>query len=167
MGIHDRISFGHLGMFVPTGKPVRIGPRGNGIGEVDEYGDASNIKLVVGLNKGTQAQNTGGRCGNAPVKFTVAEIDDAFYAGRAAQVGRKNVGATRMSGQGWYEGDPEQSVAFDIAFIPNEREPDFTTFRANMNALAELLAEKFCQDSVLILRDDGGKRTVAAARWVP
>jgi hypothetical protein len=164
--IYDRICFGPLGTFIPTGKAVHIGPAA-GRTDIEEYGEVRAIKLVVEQNQGTRAQHQDGAGADSPAKFDVAEIDRMFLAFRRAQVGKPNVGATRIAGQGWYEGGGEDSVAYDIVFIPNDKEPTFEVFAQRINDLAEILAEKVYPDRVLILRDDGTKRTVAAARFVP
>lgn len=157
--------------FSPTGPKKRLGSR-KPLGRIDEYGPARTISLLVGQNKGLEPRNQTKACARKPSKFSTEKIDDAFLRLRAAQVGRQYVGATRQQGKGWFEGDPESSVAFEIAYIPPEgggpdSEPTFEAFSKNMNRLAETLAEEFCQDSVLIIRDDGTKRSVAAAVWEP
>ena len=166
--MRKRLSVGHLGFFVPTGKPVRLGtPVRRRLGDVEEYGTSRTITIVVGQNKGHQAHNRAGKCALAPGRFMAQSIDREFMDLREVQVGRKAIGATRTAGRGWFEGKPEASVTYEVSHIPNEREPSFATFKRNMDALAEKLAERTCQDSVLILRDDGGKKTVAAASWKP
>lgn len=166
MSLRDRISFGQLGTFIPTGPVVRLGPQSaSHLGKVEEYGEAQTIRIVVGQNKGEESRNTAGRCAIIPEKFSAEDIDRRFVGLRNLQVGKKNVGATRVRGEGWYEGEPEHSVAYEIAYIPNPKEPTFAEFQENINELALELAEMFCQDSVLILRDDGTKKTVAAAEW--
>ncbi len=165
MSLRDRISFGQLGTFIPTGKIVHLGPLASRLGDIVEYGEAKTIRLVVGQNKGVEARNIEGRCADEPHKFTAEQVDAVFLDVRGGQVGKKNVGASRVVGEGWYKGDPEHSVGYEIAFIPNDREPTFERFQENVNELSLILAERFCQDSVLILRDDGCKKTVAAAEW--
>ena len=173
MSLKTRISIGQF-TFVPTGEPRWIGPgtpprgRRAGLAEVEEIGTAQSVKLIVGRNKGMQPHNKTGRCARRPRKFEASAVDQAFVELRSAQVkDRKAVGASRVTGAGWYEGKGEKNVAYEIAFIPNKKEKDFRTFKENVDLLAELLAKRFCQDSVLILRDDGKKRTVASATWKP
>ena len=125
------------------------------------------MTLFVGQNKGKAERNASGSCARRPGQFRAGDVDRAFRENRASQVGKKNVGATRVAGRGLFEGDPEGSLAYEVAFVPNEREKTWDQFRQNMDSLAEVLGERFCQDEVLIVRDDGKKRTVAAARWEP
>ncbi len=168
--INKRFQYGKRS-FAPSGSPRRIGSkRYKGFGRVEEYGAARTISLLVGQNKGNEPRNTDGACKRKPTRFTVDDVDRAFFRLRAAQVGREFVGATAQSGRGWFEGDPESSIAFEIAYIPPEgggppNEATFKEFQDNMNRLAESMAEDLCQDSVLIIRDDGDKRSVAAAVW--
>ena len=158
---------GHV--YVPTGRPKQIGlpPKRipKGIGEVTEIGAARVITLFVGQAKGVAAKNRAGRCASKPAAFSVAAVDRAFFKLRARVVGAHGVAGRRVSSQGWYEGAKEASVAYEVAFIPNANERTFAEFRKNMDRVAELLAAEFCQDAVLIIRDDGRKRTVADAKW--
>lgn len=165
-----RFQFGKRS-FSPQGPSKRFGGR-KALGRIDEYGTARTISLLIGQAKGVQPRNTEGRCAREPSSSTAEAIDEAFFRLRAAQVGRPFVAGTRQSGRGWYEGEPEDSVAFEVSYIPPEgggpeNEKDFEAFSKNMDRLAESLAERFCQDSVLIIRDDGAKRNVAAAIWEP
>ncbi len=155
--------------FAPTGKAERIGATRN-LGRIDEYGPARTITLLVGQDKGTDPRNQGAACRRVTDKLTVAQVDSKFFELRSTQVDKEFVGATRQAGKGWYKGEPEASVAFEVAYIPPEgggspSEPTFATFSANMNRLAESMAKALCQDSILIIRDDGNKRSVAAAIW--
>lgn len=156
-----RFFMGNRG-FIGSGSPVRLGDA-KAFGKIEEYGTAKQITLVVGQNKGLQPKNRAGRCATQPPRFDPAQVDRAFLEIRSGQIGKPFVGATRVSGRGWYEGKPEPSVAFQVAYVPNPAEPTFAKFKANMDRMAETLAEKFCQDSVLILRDDGAKRSAASA----
>lgn len=165
-----RVSFGRF-TFVPTGKPVQLGAsQKRGLADVEEYGEARSITLIVGQNKGLEPHNKTGACARKPKRFSTAEVDRAFVDLREAQVDKKYIGASRVSGHGWFKGKPETSVSYDIAYVPdedNQAEPTYEAFRANMDRVSEKLAEKFCQDSVLIIRDEGGRRTVASATWKP
>lgn len=155
-------------MFVPTGKPKRVGKsrqRKARLGRVVEYGTSRTITLFVGMNKGKQPKNRTGRCRRKPKKFSLTAVDKAMATIRAAQVGGDAVEYTRVAGRGFYQGSGEQSVSYQVAFIPSTNEKSFAQFKRNMNNAAEQLAETFCQDSVLIVRDDGSKRSVASAEW--
>ena len=163
----DRLMIGSR-MFVPTGRPKWIGMRPTrpaGVGQITELGPARAITLFVGQTKGVAAKNQAGRCARKAEAFSVAAVDRAFFRFRARAIGPHGVAGRRVAGQGWYEGQKEESVAFEVAFIPNANERTFAEFRANMNRVAELLAAEFCQDAVLIIRDDGKKRSVADAKW--
>lgn len=170
-------------IITPVGRPVRIGPDGamsgasrkwsaGGLAKVDEYGSFRSITLTVGQNKGKEPKNQAGRCAGKPKKFTVKAIDEAFAEIRRSQVERHHVDATRQAGRGWFRGDPERSLTYEIAYVPPQAggppdERTFEVFRRHMDRLAERLAERFCQDSVLIVREDGKKKTVAGASWKP
>lgn len=166
-----RIIFGKH-VFIPTGKPVQIGsPSSRRFGGIDKYGVSRKITIVVGQNKGKQPKNTSKSCARIPKKFSVRAVDDAFLHARELQVG-KRVEGTRVTGRGWYKNDPEPSVSYDVSYVPPKSggpasEPTYEVFKENMNRLAERLAEVFCQDSVLIVRDNGKQRSVAAATWDP
>jgi hypothetical protein len=163
--INKRFQFGDRG-YAPAGKPVPLGAaRDADLGKIEEYGTARSISLFVGQNRGLAEKNQRGSCAIAPTHYDAHDIDRAFFEMRAAQVGRANVGGTRQENRGWFQGDPEASLNYEVAFIPTDDEPDFKTFEKNLNRLAEGLAKKFCQDSVLIVRDDGTKRDVASAEW--
>ena len=142
--------------FKPIGRPVQLGA-------VEEYGPARAVTLVVGQHRGLKPANQSGRCARKPSKFSAPAVDNTFIRLRAAQVGRENVGATRHTGRGWYEGKPEASVAYEVAFIPSSREGSYEQFTKNMNRLAERMAQAFCQDSVLVLREK--KTAAASASW--
>lgn len=155
--------------FVPTGRPKWIGaPRARpkeGVGLITELGKARAITLFVGQKKGLKAKNQDGRCATKPGAFSPAAVDRAFFRFRAQVVGPHAVSGRRIAGRGWYGGQGEESVAYEIAFIPNADEPTYADFQKNMNRVAQLLAAEFCQDAVLILRDNGKKRTIADATW--
>jgi hypothetical protein len=160
-----RFFFGNRG-FISTSKPTALGKaKRKPLGRVVEYGSARTITLVVGQKKGLRPKNRKGTCKRKPRQFAAFEVDTAFLALRRAQVGGENVGATRRVGRGFYQNVQEPSVAYEVAFVPSAKEKTFKTFARNMNALAENLAETFCQDSVLIVRDDGRKKSVASAEW--
>ena len=153
-------------VFIPVGAPKRIGddpPRG--FAKVNELGATRTITLAVGRNKGVEEKNQTAKCARKPREFSVQAVDEIFESSRRSQVGVGAVGATRQATKGWYRGEPEKSVTYQVTYIPNAKEKSFRVFKANMDRLAETLAERFCQDSVLILRDDGRKRSTAEATW--
>lgn len=145
--------------FLPTAPSRALGA----LGDVEEYGASRSVTLLVGRNKGKQPANRTGRCRALPEEAKAAQYDELFIEERARQIGHENVGATRTEGKGWYRGDPEKAVAYQVAFVPNDREKTYATFKRNMNRLAESLAARLCQDSILVVRDDGRRRTVAGA----
>jgi len=161
----DRLIVGDRA-FIPTGRPRAIGVA-KPLGKVEEYGPARQVTLVVGQDKGKEPKNRAGTCARKPPSFSPAAVDAEFIRIRAAQVGEKDVGASAVPGRGWYKGRREDSIAYQVAFIPTGSERTFAQFKRNMNRAAELLAERFCQDSVLIVRDSGSRRSVAAATWKP
>lgn len=163
--MNNRFFMGDRG-FVPTGRPLRLGSKSKRpMGRVEEYGPAQQVTLIVGQDKGKLPKNRAASCARKPAKFSPAAIDHEFLKLRGLQVGRTQVGATRTSGRGFFQGRPENSLAFEIAYIPTPDEPTFDVFKRNMDRLAERIGEHFCQDSVLIIRDDGTKRSVASAEW--
>ena len=89
---------------------------------------------------------------------------------RGAQVtDNAAIGATRVASRGWFKGKPERSVAYQMAFIPGlpGGEKTFAAFERNVKRVAERLAARFCQDSVLVLVDNGRRRTAWGATWTP
>ena len=158
-----RIFAGSRG-FIPTGPPKHIGPS-KPLADIVEYGPARDVTIIVGQTKGMEPKNRAGACKRLPEQFSPAVVDREFTRIRAAQIGAEAVAATRRAGKGWYRGQPEESVAYQIAFIPTGSEKTYKQFEKNINRLSEAIAERFCQDGVLILRDDGRKRTVAEAKW--
>lgn len=135
------------------------------LGRVDSYGATQTATLYVGLDKGKDEHNRGGRCKRLPAKAGVAKVDETFVRTRARQVGRENTGATRIKGKGWFEGRPEQSAAYEVVFIPSNKESTYQAFRQNINRLAERMAKQLCQDSVIVVHNDGRKRETCGATW--
>lgn len=140
-----RISFGDR-TFIPTGKPVSIGLKRR-FGDVEEYGPARTITIVVGQNKGKEPKNQAGKCLRKPTKFSTALVDEAFVRARQAQIG-KQVAATRVSGRGWFRNKPEPSVTYEVSYVPPagggpSEERTFESFQKNMDRIAESLAETF------------------------
>jgi hypothetical protein len=166
--IGKRFQFGQF-TFRPISRPRKLGRRRpvRGIGKVVEYGTARTVALVVGQNKGKQPRNRRGRCARKPNTVPLRTIDELFLKLRGKQIGAENVGVTRQQGRGWYEGESEKSATYEVAFIPNDKEKTYKQFKRNMNKLAEKLGEKICQDSILIIRDDGDARSAASAEWTP
>ena len=150
-------------------RPIRrLGrQRARGVGKVVEFGTARTVALVIGQNKGKEPRNQRGRCARKTASIPVATIDEAFLKLRAKQIGAENVGVTRQQGRGWFAGDSEKSATYEVAFIPNDREKTFKKFKKNMDRLAEQIGKQFCQDSILIIRDDGDARSAASAEWTP
>lgn len=145
--------------FEGTGQP-RI------LGRVDSYGTTRGATLYIGLDRGRAKQNrTAAHCRRAPDKFRVDALDRNFLRMRADQVTKQNTGATRTKGKGWFEGKPETSVAYELVFVPNDKERSYESFRRNTNRLAERLAKKFCQDSVIIVHNEGRRRETCDAVW--
>lgn len=138
-------------------------PRKRGLGEVVDYGPTRTATVIVGLDKGHAKGNQSGACGTKPVHFSPEAADRAFLSTRAAQVSRDNVGASRRCGKGWFQGRPEQSLSYEVVFIPNTREKTYGQFRKNMDALATKMGAKLCQDSVLVLDDNSKQRKTRAA----
>jgi hypothetical protein len=156
----------------PVRLPRLTRPRrlGRALGRVDVYGPAQVVTLVVGQNRGHAPKNTSGTCARKPAAFSVGRVDAVFQHLRAQQVGRDFVAATRRTGKGWYKGAPEASVAYEVAYIPPAgggppSEASFTAFEKHMDKLAERMARTLCQDSVLLIYDNGGRRKVGAAEW--
>lgn len=146
--------------YVPVGKPRSVT-----FGKVEPYGPAQSITLYVGQNRGEQAKNQSGACARRPRRFSAEEMDRSFAKLRAKQVGTGNVQATARAQRGWYEGAPEESQSYEVAFIPSDNEKTYDKFVEHMNAVAEGLAEEYCQDSVLMIRDDERGKTAWGAEW--
>lgn len=153
-----RVSLGRGRAFEATGRP-------RSLGRVDDYGPTQSATLYVGRNRGHEPANRRGSCARAPETYSLTRLDDTFLAARAAQVGRKDTGATRTTGKGWYKGDPESAAAYAVIHIPNDREQSYEAFRQNMNRLAETMAQRLCQDSVIVVHDDGDRKKSCGAEW--
>ena len=133
------------------------------IGDVDPYGPSRKATFYVGLERGKEPQNRSPRCERVRSPIAPQTADDVFLELRQRQVGMENVGGTRRKGRGWYQGSSEDSLSYEVVFIPNNREKNYRTFLKNMRRLAEGMAHGLCQDSVILVADNGDKRTVEGA----
>lgn len=155
----------------PAGLRGASGPRfkANGrsktIGRVDDYGPTQRATLYVGQNKGHDDPNRAGTCSRAPEKAAVTRLDEVFLTERRAQVGKEATGATRTKGKGWFRGEPEDAASYDVIYIENPAEPTYGAFRKNMNKLAEKMGKRLCQDSVIVVHNDGDKARSCGAVW--
>jgi hypothetical protein len=134
------------------------------LGRVDRYGPTQSAIFYVGQRRGNKSAQRQ-RCRHAPTKISVTKTDQGFVKLRSQQVGKDNTGGTRISGKGWYEGRTEPSASYEVVYIPNSKEPSYRRFRHNMNRLAEAMGKEFCQDSVIVVHNDGDKRTTCGATW--
>jgi hypothetical protein len=151
--------------FESTSEAVILGKkRRRGLRGVFPYGPTVSARIIVGLNRGNEVPNKTGRCASAPANVTPETVDAYLLEARALQVTKANVGVTRLYGKGWYRGEPEPAVAYDITYTGDEASPK--DFQANMNRLAEGIGERFCQDEVFIIHDDGDKRATCSAKWM-
>ena len=151
-------------LFKATSKPVRIGAGSKReLGSIAWEGPSKSATLFVGRAKGKEPENQAGRCATAPNVSTIPAIDRWFTMVRAAQIGRENVGATRLEAAGWYKGAPEESVSYQV--FPDDSETE-ATFKSNMRTLAEDLAEHFCQDSIIVSMKTGGEEAMGV-KWDP
>lgn len=138
-------------------------------GDVESYGRSRTATLYVGRKRGLNKQNRTARCKRAYAgrkQIPIKAVDEAFIDIRAKQVGRENVGATRRKGAGWYQGQPEDALSYEVVFIPSAKEKDYKKFTKNMYKMGEKLANRLCQDSVIVVTDDGDIRSAAGA-WCP
>ncbi len=133
------------------------------VGDVDPYGPAQTATFFVGMVRGRERQNRTPRCMRLRSPIPKKRADEAFLELRRRQVGAENVGATRRSGRGWYQGTPEESLSYEVVFIPNAREKTFRSFLKNMRRLSEGMASALCQDSVIMVADNGNKRMAEGA----
>jgi hypothetical protein len=147
-----------FGGFDPKGRPKTLG-------KVDSYGPTQSATLYIGQNRGHDAPNRAGTCKRKPESFSLTKMDNLFIKNRAKQVGREETGATRTTGKGWFRGKPEKSAAYEVVYIPNADEKSYRSFRNNMNRLAEKLGKELCQDSVIIVHNDGDRRNTCDAIW--
>lgn len=158
-----RVSLG--GRFIaPKGPPKPVGkPRGRpgALGRLEWDAPLNQAMIIVGRNKGKKPRNQAGSCATAPTQFSSAAVDRWFQTLRAAQVGQKSVAGTKVDGEGWYKGDPEPSVTYQVIhdpFVPGEK--TLPQFQKRMQRLAEDLSDVLCQDEVLVVMDtDKGKHT--------
>lgn len=134
---------------VATGKPKCIGackPRGVSLGDLRWDAPLHSATIIVGQDKGKEDRNKVGRCRTLPGKFSAAQVDRWFQKLRQSQVGKTAVGATRITGKGWYKGKQEKSASYQVIHDPSvPGEEGIADFRARMQSLAEDLAEHFCQ----------------------
>ena len=134
------------------------------LGKVDPYGRSRSATLYIGRKRGQERQNQTARCKRLIKReLSISVVDETFISLRCAQVGRKNIGATRRTGAGWYQGEPESSLSYEIVFIPSAREKSYKAFIRNINKLAEKMSSRLCQDSIIIVTDDGDIRSAAGA----
>lgn len=157
---------------VAVGKPKCIGAcatDSKGLGKLSWEAPLRSATIVIGQKKGKRAQNKAGRCAAQPASFSTTAVDRWFSTLRGEQVGRKNLAATRIKGKGWYKGDNEPSVSYQIIHDPSvPGEDSLDGFRQRMQRLAENLAEHFCQDEVLVVMDtEKGKHTYSYEYDVP
>lgn len=143
------------------GDPIQLG----NVGDVESYGLAQKYTIVIGLNKGKEERNQTGKCLTVPATLNPEVVDNSLLSMREGQVGRNEVGMTRQLAKGWYKGDPEKSLVYDVAYIKTDAEPTFEKFEANMKIAAEKLAERYCQDSVMLFKDTGKERETEMAIW--
>jgi hypothetical protein len=156
-----------------VGKPVRIGSRKRrrprlgpeDPGGLDWDAPVQQATLFIGLKKGKSPKNKRGECAVRPRRFHTESVDKWFRKLRKAQLLKHGVSATRLKAKGWYEGEDEPSLNYQIIFEPSEHEPDYKTFKEHMAELAENLSEHFCQDSVIIVTEDQGRRHAYGYSW--
>mgnify|MGYP001568891696 CR=1 FL=1 len=164
-GAGQRIVIGER-VIAGGGEVRRIGPgkpnRSRALGDVRWMGASTSAVLFIGQAKGREPVNRTGKCATAPAVAKSSEVDYWFNMLRAAQVGGKeNVAGTRTANRGWYKGQPEPSMAFQIFHDPSVKgEKTVAAFEKRMKSLAEDLAEHFCQDEVIVTLDRAsGKKT--------
>lgn len=164
-GAADRVVIGQR-TIVGGGQMKRIGPgkprRSRAFGKVRWAGPTTSAILFIGQAKGREPRNQRGFCRSAPAVAKPSEVDYWFNKLRAAQVGGESVAATRSANRGWYRGQAEPSMAFQIFHDPSiPGEKTLTQFRKRMQSLAEDLAEHFCQDEVIVTIDASSGRKVS------
>ncbi len=133
--------------------------------------------LIIGENKGKKfAANKEGFCATRPAKFTTKAVEktvrhlrelqlqDQYPTKSDAEI-QKMYSASSTSGRGWYEGDPEGSVA--VTFHNEAGKKSLPEFRASMRRLADRVASVLCQDSVLLNFDTPGERGTEGRTTVP
>lgn len=120
-------------------------------GDLIDYGDVHAARVIVGLNRGIHA----GLCADYPKKMDPENVDMLFIGLRGIQVGRKNVGATRALAAGWYEGEPEDSIVYEV--INTLESESAEKFQANLDSLGQELAVYTCQKEVLVVHRRPGE----------
>ena len=122
-------------------------------------GPAQQVTLIVGLNRGKTA-GLPAHCSLQPLMYEREYVDEVFVRLRALQVGIPHVEASRVDARGWYQGMPEGSILYEVLYLPGsvESETSWEQFLDHMGHLAEQLRFHLCQDSVLLIADDGQHR---------
>lgn len=137
---------------------------GERLGTIDPYGRSRSATLYIGRKRGKNRQNQTARCKRLIKReLPIRTVDQIFIDLRCSQVGRENVGATRHTGAGWYQGQPESSLSYEVVFIPSAREKSYRAFTKNIKKLAEKMSNRLCQDSIIIVTDDGDICSAAGA----
>lgn len=138
----------------------RCKPLRSSLGRLEWKAPTRTATIFVGQNKGKKRRSNEGHCATAPSAYDAGAIDRQFSRIRGQQVGHENVGATRMQNRGWYKGDEEASVAYQVIHDPYAPgESEWGTFVKRMKTIAERLSKSVCQDEVLVTFDDGKGKT--------
>jgi hypothetical protein len=134
------------------------------LGEVQSYGPARTATFYIGMDRGEKGPNFTGDCAVLPAKLKLKQVDEAVRAERVAQLGSEKLfSATRTQARGVFEGKPENSVVYTIVDMGLDK--NYPTFRQRMNALAEGVGKRLCQDSVIVVHHDGERPTTCGAVW--
>lgn len=165
-----RISFGSY-LFVPRSRR-QLGALGRGLASLTDETPASGATIFVGRTRGREEKNAKGKCKRRfslfrQDKHPADVVDRAFVGHRISQVGEKHFGASAAVGTGYFEGDAEDNHVYQVLYFPNDAEPTWAAFKANIGRIGEALARDLCQDSVLLVFDDGDRRTLRFAEWEP
>lgn len=145
------------------------------LGRISPSYPTASATLLIGQNKGKRPVNTGGWCATQREKFSRAQVDgivrdlrvgsiaerasSASSEQAARRAAERHFAASRTAQRGWFEGAPEDSVAFVFHHdpgIPGEETP--AAFRHRMKQLAEKVTAVLCQDSVILSFDTPGEK---------
>ena len=135
---------------ISGGRPLRP-PRGlRGYGK---YGPGVTAVLYIGRKTGL---NLGRWREGATLPDAV--VDRIVFRARERQVGPLLVGGNLTRLSGWYKGQPERTVKFEVAFEPTSRERTPRAFIKNVQTFAQAIAKSLAQREVIVKWDGPGRR---------
>lgn len=126
------------------------------------YGSTKSVHLFVGLKRGEKSTaQRGAVCERLPKQLQPRTVDRAVVSAwkETFEKGTRklNVSMSRVAGRGWWQGKAEPSHQYTV-FLDGENEQNLASLTRNLTKAAEIVADKLCQDSIIVVSDDGDKR---------